>query len=113
MLTPSSASPHLLSVSPGPFGERDEPSSLPVPLTFLGGREREITSLATLLRDPAVRLVTLTGVGGVGKTRLALRVASDLVAAGHFADGVVFVDLTTVRDSDLVTPVIAQTLGVR
>lgn len=82
-------------------------------LTSLVGREREIATLGALLRDPAVRLVTLTGVGGVGKTRLAPRVASDLAAEGHFADGVVFVDLATVRDPDLVTPVIAQTLGVR
>ncbi len=109
---PSTRTPSPI-VSLLPVGGRDDPSSLPVPLTSLVGREREIATLGALLRDPAVRLVTLTGVGGVGKTRLAIRVASDLAPQGHFADGVVFVDLATVHDPDLVTLVIAQALGVR
>ncbi len=97
-----------------PFlAERDESASLPAPLTSFIGREREVAALGALLREPDVRLVTLTGVGGVGKTRLALRVAAELAAEGHFADGVVFVDLAAVRDPELVAPVIAQTLGVR
>jgi non-specific serine/threonine protein kinase len=96
-----------------PAGDRGDPSGLPGPLSSFVGREREVAALGALLRDPAVRLVTLTGVGGVGKTRLALRVATDLKAEGHFADGLVFVDLASVRDPDLVAPVIAQTLGVR
>jgi non-specific serine/threonine protein kinase len=94
-----------------------EPSRLPTPLTSLVGREREIAALGAVLRGtqgvPAVRLVTLTGPGGVGKTRLALRVAADLAAEGRFADGAVFVDLAAVRDPDLVAPAIVQTLGVR
>lgn len=98
----------------GPLlAERDESFSLPVPLTSFVGRQREVGALAALLRDPDVRLVTLTGVGGAGKTRLALRVAANLAAEGHFADGVVFVDLAAVRDPDLVPPVIVQTLGVQ
>ena len=68
---------------------------------------------SALLRDSSVRLVTLTGVGGVGKTRLAIQVAADLAADGHFADGVFFVDLAAIQDPDLVPAVIAQTLGVR
>jgi non-specific serine/threonine protein kinase len=100
-------------VTRAPVGRWDELVTLPTPLTSLVGREREIATLGALLRDPAVRLVTLTGVGGVGKTRLALRIAADFAAAGHFADGVAFVDLATVRDPDLVGPIIAQTLDVR
>jgi predicted ATPase/DNA-binding CsgD family transcriptional regulator len=100
-------------VSRAPVAAWDEPASLPVPLTSLVGREREIAALGALLRDPGVRLVTLTGVSGVGKTRLAVRVASDLAAEDYFADGVLFVDLAAVRDPGLVAPAIAQTLGVR
>ena len=71
------------TVSPGPCGDRDEPSNLPVRLTSLVGREREMASIAALLREPAMGLVTLTGVGGVGKAGLALRVGSELAAEGH------------------------------
>lgn len=85
--------------------------ALPVPLTALIGREREQAHVVTLLKTVESRLVTLTGPGGSGKTRLALEVGARLRDA--FADGVVFVDLTPVRDVDLVLPTIAQGLGVR
>ncbi len=86
-------------------------AALPVPLASFVGREREVAAVVALLRDPAVRLVTLTGPGGVGKTRLALAVAAELAAA--FPDGVAFVPLAAVRDPGLVLPTIAAALGVR
>src|SRR5215203_104959 len=88
-----------------------EISILPIPSTALVGRRREVTAVADLLRQPAVRLVTLTGPGGVGKTRLALRVAEEV--AEDFPDGVWFIPLASIRHPDLVLSAIAQALGVR
>jgi non-specific serine/threonine protein kinase len=85
--------------------------SLPIPLTRLIGRESELAALQAMLTDDEVRLLTLTGPGGVGKTRLALRVAHDL--RGEFTDGAAFVPLATIADADLVCPAIAQALGLR
>ena len=85
--------------------------NLPTQLTPLIGREQEVEAACALLRQPAVRLLTLTGTGGVGKTRLGLQIATDLVQ--DFADGVCFVSLAPISDPDLVLPTIAQTLGLR
>ena len=84
---------------------------LPRPPTSLVGREREVAELCALLELAEVRLVTLTGPGGVGKTRLALRVAEEL--AGAFDDGVVFIGLAQILDPAQVVPAIAHGLGVR
>ena len=79
--------------------------------TPLVGREGEIAAVLRLLRQAEIRLVTLTGTGGTGKTRLAAQAAADLL--DDFADGVFFVGLAALADPDLVLPTIAQTLGVR
>jgi predicted ATPase/class 3 adenylate cyclase len=86
-------------------------ASLPISPNALIGRERELAEVASLLRDDATRLVTLTGPGGTGKTRLALQVAADLEAT--FPDGVFFVGLAAVVDPALVLSEIGQALGIR
>jgi len=90
--------------------------NLPFQLTSFIGREREIAELRNLLsRQTAsehdARLLTLTGTGGCGKTRLALQAAGGLLSI--FSDGVWFVDLASINDPSLVVPTIAQTLDVR
>ena len=86
-------------------------SVLPTPRTSLLGRERDIAALRDLLLHERSPLVTVTGPGGVGKTRLALAVAAELEA--EYDDGVAFVPLAAVRDPELVLPVIARALGLR
>jgi non-specific serine/threonine protein kinase len=83
----------------------------PAPLTPLVGREQETAAAGALLLDPATRLLTLTGPGGVGKTRLALQVLARVQAA--FDDQVLFVTLASISDPALVAPVIARTLELR
>ncbi|MDX6512420.1 MAG: hypothetical protein QOE36_1924, partial [Gaiellaceae bacterium] len=84
--------------------------TLPEPPTPLVGREEELEELAALVRDPAIRLVTLSGPGGTGKTRLALEAARLL--ADEFDDGATLVELAALRDPALVVPAIAQALDV-
>src|SRR3954453_3789000 len=84
--------------------------TLPIPLTRLIGREAEREAARTFLLDAAVPLLTLTGPGGVGKTRLAVALTGDV--AGHFTDGVVWVDLAPLTDPALVPATVATALGV-
>ena len=85
--------------------------SLPVPPTPLIGRERETAAVVEALDGESVRLLTLIGPGGVGKTRLALAAAQKL--ADRLADGVIFVDLAPIREPNHVLPAIAAAVGVR
>lgn len=89
-------------------------SRLPAPLTPLFGREEEVAAIIAIWRQSTVRLLTLTGPGGAGKTRLALAAARRLAAdAEIFPDGVAFVDLSAVHDPDLVLPSIATNLDLK
>jgi predicted ATPase/transcriptional regulator with XRE-family HTH domain len=87
------------------------PGQLPVALTPLVGRADDVREICGWLRRPEVRLVTITGLGGVGKTRTALDIGKQL--APGFPDGVIFVNLAAVRDSELVLASIAWAAGVR
>lgn len=89
----------------------DMAGSLPVPLTPLVGREELLATVHTLLLQDNVRLATLSGPGGVGKTRLAIAIASAL--GPQLAEGACFISLADVRDEELVVHVIAHALGVR
>ena len=85
-------------------------SNLPAPTSTFFGRETALESLAALIEDPSTRLITLTGPGGTGKTRLALEVAR--ANAHRFADGVFFVDLSAEREPDEVFEAIARVLRI-
>src|SRR6266496_4754663 len=84
------------------------PNKLPVQLTSFIGRERELSEVRHLVSTS--RLVTLTGAGGCGKTRLALRVATDL--SSHVEDGVWWIELAVLHDSTLIPQAVLQTLGL-
>ncbi len=85
-------------------------TNLPVPATPFVGRERELEMVVGHATDPAVQLLTLTGPGGTGKTRLALQAAGEV--AEHFRGGVFWVPLASLRDSELVMSALAEAIGV-
>ena len=85
--------------------------NLPAQATPFIGRHEAIEAITARLGSDGVRVVTMTGAGGIGKTRLALQVATELV--DKFADGVFFVPLARIADPSLVVATIAQTLGIR
>ncbi|MET0781910.1 MAG: DUF4062 domain-containing protein [Microbacterium sp.] len=88
-----------------------EPVRPPSPLTRLVGREDELAHVKRMLTEEGQRLVTITGPGGIGKSRLAVAAAREVEAA--FPDGVVFVDLAPVLDATLVITAVANALGIR
>ena len=103
--------PDLPAGSPPLRTLESRPNNLPMQPTLLVGREREVGEVRGRILAPEVRLLTLTGPGGTGKTRLALQAAADLLE--EFEDGVFFVALATISDPTLVVPTVAQALGVR
>ena len=98
------------SASPASNGDQRGPRSLPVTSTTLIGREQDIVEVSKLLAKPEVRLVTLTGPGGIGKTRLAIAVGEQL--DDRYPQGTVFVALASIAQPELVLPRIAAAVGV-
>ncbi len=99
-----------LAAQPDPAPAAPPRFPLPAPLTPLIGRSAERAAVTNAILDPATRLITLTGPGGIGKTRLALQLAWDLHAA--IPDGLLFLPLTSLNDPALVLPTIAQALSI-
>jgi len=93
-----------------PFTSMDGTVELPSSLTSLIGRDREVATVAELLADDDVRLVTLTGPGGIGKSRLSIEAANRV--RDRFPGGIAFVDLAPVTDPSLVSAAIANALGI-
>jgi predicted ATPase/class 3 adenylate cyclase len=103
--------PPLKSLESQPAGEQEKPRhNLPAELTPFIGREAELDEIGGQLQDPAKRLLTLVGVGGMGKTRLALRAAEELIDT--FPNGVWLVEFAKLRDPKLVPQQTAAALGV-
>jgi predicted ATPase/DNA-binding winged helix-turn-helix (wHTH) protein len=125
ILGPVSASPYVITRSSTPefaakrdrFPERSaqqtetRPATLPAPRTGFVGRDKEVATVRGLLLRQDARLITVTGPGGIGKTRLAVQVASGLVE--HFSGGTSFVSLSSLSDPGLLISEIVQTMGIR
>src|SRR3954453_23444068 len=101
--------PNLETAFP-PLTTFDNVASLPVPTTAFVGRRAELEAVERRLEDPAIRLLTLTGPGGTGKTSLGIRAAADQV--DRFRDGVSFVDLSGARDAEALLVALGRAVGV-
>jgi predicted ATPase/DNA-binding XRE family transcriptional regulator len=103
-----------LAISPHPISEPEStilpPSNLPVPLTSMVNRAPDLTAIKSLLLREDARLITITGPLGIGKTRLSIQAAEEILP--EFADGAWFVDLSAVSDPELVLPTVAMTLDL-
>ncbi len=109
--TPRSTNPLAESQKRTPWvAQAGGSGSLPVFLTSFVGREDEIALATSLLQRPEVRLLTLTGPGGIGKTRLAVEIAA--ASGAHFPDGVTFVSLASIQDPSMVMMAVAAALGL-
>jgi predicted ATPase/class 3 adenylate cyclase len=103
--------PDLIADFPPLASLQNHPNNLPTQPGELIGREAELDEIENRLKTDSVRLLTLTGPGGTGKTRLALQAAADLI--DRFPDGVYFVDLAPIRDPEAFYPAIARTIKLR
>jgi predicted ATPase/class 3 adenylate cyclase len=103
--------PDLTSDFPPPASLDYHPNNLPAQITPLIGRELALNEILTLFQPEKVRMLTLTGPGGTGKTRLGLQAAADMIE--YFKDGVYFVDLAPIHERGSVLPAIARVLGIR
>jgi predicted ATPase/DNA-binding CsgD family transcriptional regulator/tetratricopeptide (TPR) repeat protein len=104
-------SPPSLPSTSSPEYRQPTPHYFPPQLTPVVGREQEIAEVHSLLHKTRARLITLTGTGGIGKTSLAIRIATTL--QDDFIDGIYFVSLASINDPLLVIPTIVQTLGIQ
>jgi predicted ATPase/class 3 adenylate cyclase len=104
------SAPGLLSDFPPLTTTVQHPHNLPVRLTSFVGRQADVEAVCQLLLNESVRLLTITGVGGTGKTSLALQVGWKLLES--FRDGIFFIDLVPINDSSLVLSAIASTLNL-
>src|SRR6266571_4113636 len=101
----------IISATRGPQPPARPPNNLSDQLTLLIGRNAELAEIEELIAREDVRLLTLTGPGGTGKTRLGVQAAADSLP--DFADGVFLIPLTAITDPDLIPATIAQTLGLK
>ncbi len=99
-----------MALSRHAFIDDDFSWNIPTPLTSFVGREQDVSAVCALLRRPEIRLLTLLGTGGIGKTRLGLRVADEM--QDYFRDGVRSVSLVAVNEPERVLPALAETLGL-
>ncbi len=112
LVIPPAERDHFVQVARTPIGEAEHaPTNLPHPLTPLVGRSDDLQRVSELMLRSHVRLLTLVGTPGVGKTRLA--VAAGHALRAHFADGVFFVGLAAVTDPTFIFAALAQVLGIR